>query len=191
MPGETRFDTLIQLADDGDEAARLELSARLYSELRGVARRQLLGGKRDRTLNTTALVHETFLRLARLEQVEFGSRERFLAYSARVMRSVLVDEARHKTASRHGGELHRVEWREDQRDHAMSPEELVALDQALNDLQEVDERLVRVIELRVFGGLTLAECAAVLGVSQRTVTRLGRLAWAMLMPLLEHDPGQA
>lgn len=191
MNKEVEVEGLIRSADGGDDDARRQLMSKLYAELRGVARRQLLGASADRTLNTTALVHEAFLRLARLEQVEFSSRARFLAYSARVMRNVLIDEARQKSADKHGGHLFRVEWSDESSEDAMSPEQLLALDQALSELDDVNPKLARVIELRVFGGLSAEECAEAMEISLRSVHRYARTARAILAPVLRPAPGDA
>lgn len=190
MSAEADVEQLLNGADHGDELARRELVSRLYAELRGVARRQLLGSGANRTLNTTALVHETFLRLARLEKVQFSSRSRFLAYSARVMRNVLIDEARQKSADKHGGHLKRVEWSDETRQDAMSPEQLLELDQALTELERADDQLARVIELRIFGGLSAEECAEAMEVSVRTVHRYARTARAILAPILRTSSGR-
>ena len=149
----------------------------VYVELRRVAHRQLAAEPAGHTLSTTALVHEAYLRLAEQTRTEWTSRAQFFGIAARVMRRVLVDYARrHRAARRGGAGLRPVSLEDaevgDDADAlivAARGDELLALDEALERLAAVDLRASRVVECRFFGGLTEAETAEALGVSQRTV----------------------
>jgi len=155
----------------------------LYRELRSLASRLLARRGReqkDRTLCTTALVHEAFLKLAAQQDISFADRSHFLAYFARAMRSVVVDEARRRQTQRKGGGWQRVQWSDEFEGSGTAPEHLIALDQALERLAAVDQRLSDIAELRIFGGLGQNECSQALGVSQRTAARFWRKARAML-----------
>lgn len=176
---------LLKAAGRGDEDARARLMPRIYSELHALAHSHLSRGRKDgQTLCTTALVHEAFLRLTAQDSVGFEDRAHFMGYCSRIMRSILVDRARRQMAGKRGGGLTRIEWREEHPDPEARPEDVLAIDQALDHLQGVDERLARVTEMHVFGGLKSAECGQVLGVSERTVKRDWRKARAMLAALL-------
>jgi RNA polymerase sigma factor (TIGR02999 family) len=150
----------------------------VYAELRRIAHRQLGAEPGGHTLSTTALVHEAYLRLSEQTRTEFVSRAQFFALAARAMRRVLVDYARRHRAARRGGPRRRpvsfedVDTGEDAGALVATArgDELLALDEALERLATVDARLARVVECRFFGGLTEAETADLLGVSQRTVS---------------------
>lgn len=179
MEESNHIDDLLQAAGAGDDSAREELLGHLYRELHALAHRQLRG-RGSHTLCTTALVHEAFLRLAAQENVTFRNRSHFLGYSARAMRSIVVDQARRRKALVHGGDLYRVTWDEAQTGEGASPLEIIALDEALDRLDRADPRLARLAELRIFGGLRPAECSEALDLSERTVHRLWRKARALL-----------
>jgi RNA polymerase sigma factor (TIGR02999 family) len=149
----------------------------VYTELRRLAHRQLALEPDGHTLSTTALVHEAYLRLAGQTRAEFTGRAQFLALAARAMRRVLIDHARRHQAARRGGRGRRPVSLEaaangdpDALAAAVRGDELLALDEALERLAELDPRLGAVVECRFFGGLTEAETAEVLGVSKRTVS---------------------
>jgi len=123
-------------------------------------------------LDTTALVHESFLRLAQREGVAFPDRARFLGYASKVMRSVIVDLVRQRGNERHGGELARVTLTTDLLDGAVAAEEhILRVHEALEELQQVDVRMAQVVEMRFFAGLSDLEIAAALQVTDRTVRR--------------------
>ncbi len=154
----------------GDEEALRALVPLVYNELRRLAHYCLEGERPGHTLQTTALVHEAYLRLTKQKAAHFENRAHFLAVSAQLMRQILVEYARtRRAAKRYGG--HRVTW-----DDAItwvksrSPD-LVALDDALNGLAKLDPQQSRVVELRFFGGLSVEETSHVLGVSPATVKR--------------------
>jgi RNA polymerase sigma factor (TIGR02999 family) len=143
----------------------------MYDELRRIAHGQLLQERPGHTLSTTALVHEAYLRLVDQDEIRLTDRTHFQAVAARTMRQILVDYARkHKAEKRGGGRpdvpfdeaVHRTDERADA---------LLALDEALGRLERLSERLSKVVECRYFGGLTMGETAAVLGLSVRTVER--------------------
>lgn len=181
---------LLQAARQGDEQAQERLLPMLYRELHALAHRQLHGAPGGpRTLCTTALVHEAFLRLAAQDDISFRDRAHFLGYSARVMRSIVVDQARRRQAEKHGGQLTRVTWDEQHAGAGAGPEDVILLDQALEKLHAADPRLARVAELRLFGGLNPGECGAVMGLSERSVYRAWRKARALLGSMVADLPG--
>jgi len=168
----------------------------VYAELRAIAHRQLQRERESHTLNTTALVHEAFLRLADQPGVRWQNEAHFFAIAARVMRQVLVDYARYHRAAKRGGahqpmELDAIAARENGSRPIESlqadarADRLVALDEALAGLAALDERLVRIVECRFFGGLTEEETAFALGVTARTVRRDWVKARAWLKRALE------
>jgi RNA polymerase sigma factor (TIGR02999 family) len=155
----------------------------VYDELRRLAHRRLTAERPDHTLDTTALVHETYLELVDLDRIAWRSRGQFFAIAARVMRRVLVDYAVSRKAQKRGGgavpipldELAELTITAD--DHAA---ELLALDAALDRLARIDERQARIVECRFFGGLSIEETAATLDISPATVKRDWTLARAWL-----------
>jgi len=178
---------LLHSAEPDDADTRERLLSQLYRELKALAHRQLSSGSSrnaDRTLCTTALVHEAFLRVASQRDVSFEDRGHFLGYAARAMRSVVIDEARRQQAEKHGGRLTRVQWLDETSEGGISPEQLIELDDALKRLARVDQRLSDIAELRVFGGLSQVECSQIIGISPRTAARLWRKTRAMLGSVL-------
>ena len=165
----------------GDKAALDRLTPLVYDELRRIAHRYMRGERDGHTLETTALVNEAYLRLAGQQRVEWQDRAHFFAVTAQVMRHVLIDHARRRHYAKRGGDNAQQVPLEEA--HAMSGEraaELVALDEALEKLAQLDPRKSRVVELRYFGGLSLEETAAILEVSVMTVRRDWRAARAWL-----------
>lgn len=153
---------------------------RVYDELRRLAHR-VRDGRAGDTLSTTALVHEAYLKLSAAPDLTLKNREHFFALAARAMRQIVVDAARRRLADKRGGEG-AVAISLDESAHAapLRPSQLVALDEALTRLADADPRRARVVEHRIFGGLTADETAAVLGVSRPTVERDWRAARAWL-----------
>jgi RNA polymerase sigma factor (TIGR02999 family) len=150
------------------------LMALVYDELRMVAHRQLRLERADHTLSTTALVHEVYLRLVDQRRAQWTERAHFLAVAAQAMRRILVDYARRHRTLRRGGDWHRVAIDTVQGDALQAvqrADEIVALDEALERLALIDERMSRVVECRFFAGLSEAETAQVLNVTARTVAR--------------------
>jgi RNA polymerase sigma-70 factor, ECF subfamily len=171
---------LLQAWGQGEDAALEELLPLVHQELRRLARRYMFGERPDHTLQTTALVNEVYLRLVNSRKVNWQNRAHFFAISARLMRRILVDHARTRGYQKRGGGVPKVTLDE----AVMGPRErghnLVALDDALKALADVDPRKSKVVELRFFGGLSVEETAAVLKVSPDTVMRDWRLAKAWL-----------
>lgn len=179
---------LLDAARAGDDGSRDALLPILYRELHALAHRQMLKRSGSRgTLCTTALVNEAFLRLAHRQNISFENRAHFLAYAARVMRSIVIDTLRQQQSERRGGDYTRIEWCDQGESASPGPEQVLALDQALNQIEAVDPRLVRITELRVFGGLSVEECSEALGLSPRSCNRYWRRARAMLGTLLERS----
>ncbi len=165
----------------GDRAALDRLTPLVYDELRRLAHRYMRAERGGHTLETTALVNEAYLRLAGQQRVEWQDRAHFFAVTAQVMRHVLIDHARRRRYAKRGGaDAQQVPLEEA---HAMTGEraaELLALDEALEKLAQLDTRKARVVELRYFAGLSLEETADVLEVSVMTVRRDWRAARAWL-----------
>ena len=165
----------------GDPAAHDALYARVYDELRRLARR-LRAGRAGATLSTTALVHEAYDKLRPERGAAWEGRAHFFGVAARAMRDVLVDAARRRAAAKRGGGAALVTLGDDAAAQAVRPDELLALDEALDRLGALDPRQLRVVECRYFAGLTAAETAEALGVSLSTVERewRGARAWLAL-----------
>ena len=168
----------------GDEAALARLIPIVYGELRRVARARLRGEGSDHTLQTTALVHEAYLRLVGLDRMTLQNRTHFFAMAARLMREILVDHARRKNALKRGGGVTMFSVEEVAAGAESCVVDVLALDQALSDLSSLDERLCRVVELRFFAGLSIAEAAEALDVSSATVERDWTVAKAWLLQRL-------
>jgi RNA polymerase sigma factor (TIGR02999 family) len=155
-------------------AAVGDLYAATYRELRQLAHSRLRGGGRNTVLDTTALVHESYLRLSRSRELLFPDRARFLVYAGRVMRSIIIDLVRQRQTERRGGEVRRVTLTSEVAEQlglATDEDQILGLHEALIELEKVDERMARVVELRYFGGMTDAEVAEALQVTDRTVRR--------------------
>jgi RNA polymerase sigma factor (TIGR02999 family) len=164
----------------GDKAAEQELFGLVYEPLRRIARRQLARVRPGQTLQTTAVVHEAYVRLARHEGSSWQDRAHFFAVSARAMRHILIDHARSQGSAKRAGDASRVTFDEAGVPTAAQPPDVLALEDALQRLEKDDPRRSRVVELRYFGGLTNDEIAAVLQVSPATVERDWRYARAWL-----------
>jgi RNA polymerase sigma factor (TIGR02999 family) len=167
---------LLRAWGQGDLQARNELMPLIYEDLRQRALAFLRRERPDHTLQPTALVHETYLRLAGQEHVEWQSRGHFFGIAAQMMRRILVDHARAHGRGKRGGAVLKVTL--DDQVAAVDPPEcdLLLVDQALTELAAMDPRQARIVELRYFGGLTEAEVADVLDISRSTVTREWRIA---------------
>jgi len=161
---------LIHRAQHGDAEAADELYAELYSELQKLARWRLRARSRLTLLDTGSLVHESFIRFAAAPDARFESRVHFLRWAAQVMRSVIVDFARRRSADRRGGGLPRLSM-DDVAAATSGGEEILGVHEALERLATVDARLGQVVELRYFAGMSEPEIAQSLGVTERTVRR--------------------
>jgi RNA polymerase sigma factor (TIGR02999 family) len=166
---------------EGDSGALDALAPRVYKELRRMAMNFLKGERNGHTLQATALVHEVYLRLVDVTNVDWSGKAHFFSLCAQMMRRILVDQARKRAASKYGGGLIRIELDQALDLTTSQDKELIVLNDALNELTEADPRKARVVELRYFGGLSVKETAAVLKVSEETITRDWRIARSWLV----------
>jgi RNA polymerase sigma-70 factor, ECF subfamily len=171
---------------EGDEAALERLMPLVYDQLRGMAHRYVQRERDGHTLQTSALVNEAYLRLAGQKAV-WQNRAHFFAVTARVMRHILIDHARRRRYAKHGGEARQVPIEEAATMSLERAAELIALDEALEELAKLDQRKSQVVELRYFGGLSLEETAEVLKISLMTVRRDWRAAKAWLYRRLKAE----
>lgn len=171
---------LLDAVRAGDRRSLDQLFALVYDELRGQAHRHLQRQGQARTLNTTALVHEAYLKLAACERPDWEHRRHFFCVAARAMRQIIVDRARRHLARKREGRLARVDLDEKHIAVEEQADQLFALDAALTELERMDARLGQVIELRFFAGLSVEDTARLLDVSERTVKRDWRVARAFL-----------
>jgi RNA polymerase sigma factor (TIGR02999 family) len=161
----------LQVDEDSQRADADRIFEIVYDELRRLASGLLHKERDDHTLQPTALVHETYCRLIDQTRITWQNRAHFFGIAARAMRQILVDYARRRTAEKRGGDLQRITLDEGL-DLSVDPDvEISELDDALNRLEEMDERMTRVVELHVFGGMREVEIAHVLSISRRTVQR--------------------
>jgi len=163
----------------GDQEALEQLIPLVYTELRNIARNHLRGERPGHTLQSAALVHEVYLRLLDQKPFEAENRAHFLAVASRLMRQILVDYARSHAAAKRGADL-QVDFNTALVVSKERSAELVALDDALNQLSRIDEQQGRIVEMRFFGGLTIEQIGEVLGISRSTVKREWNVAKAWL-----------
>lgn len=180
---------LLAAARQGDGNATERLITLVYDELRSMARRQLRHWRHGQTITTTALVHETYLKLVDRNSATWDDRSHFFSVAALAMRHILVDAARRRVAKKRGGDEVRITFDElrlsgGKGDTEARAVEILAIDRALSSLSALDERLSRLVELRFFAGLTEEETAEVLGTSERTVRRDWRKARSFLFQAL-------
>jgi RNA polymerase sigma factor (TIGR02999 family) len=179
--------SLLHDAGRGDAAAAERVFELLYRELQGLARARLARAPRVTAADTGALVHECWMRMQTLGGQHFADRTHFLAYAARAMRSIVTDMARRHAAERRGGDVEHLTLDSSAVNAvADAPEDLLALDDALEALTRLDARAARVVEMRFFAGLAEAEIATALAVSLRTVQRDWERARAFLTLALKH-----
>jgi len=163
---------LIASTDAGDRSAANALFSALYAELHDLARRQLAGSGPGVTLGPTTLLHEAYLNMARREGPEFPDQPRFFGYAARVMRGLIVDHARSRSAQKRGGTFRITTLNDELHGGAQVDDtEIVRVGAALEELSDVDPALADVVDLKFFCGLSIAEIARMRGVSERTVKR--------------------
>ena len=163
-----------------DDAVANELLPLIYNELKRIASNYLRRERSDHTLQPTALVHEAYLKMVDITQISWQNKAHFLGVAANQMRRILVDYARQHNAEKRGGEFHILTLNEEIDKAIEQSTELIALDDALNELAKMDEVKARIVELRYFGGLTVEETAEVLGVSAITIKRHWRITKAWL-----------
>lgn len=166
---------------EGDQGALETLMPIVYDELRRMARRYMNSQPSGHTLQTTALIHEAYLKLADNPDKRFENRAHFFAVAAQAMRHILVDYARGRNAQKRGGAAFSISLDDAAVVTVERAAELIALDDALNALYAQNERTAKVVELRYFGGLSVAETSRVLGISQETVFRDWRFAKSWLL----------
>ena len=180
--GPSEISALIRAWSDGDRTALDSLTPLIYSELRRMAKQHMRRQQAGHTLQTTALVHEAFLNLVDAKSAGWEGRGHFFAVSAQIMRRILIDAARARASQKRGGGVKQaghstpVNWNQIPDRASDRAAKLIALEDALADLERVDARKARVVELRFFGGLSVEETAEVLNVSPQTVMRDWRLA---------------
>ena len=177
---------LLKRARANDRGAIDALFELLYDDLRRIAHSRLAASGHQTLLNTSALVHEAYLRFRQADRLALNDREHFLAYAATTLRSVVVDFMRKRNAERRGGNLVHVTLDTDVADQLVaSDDEILEVHEALEQLALVDPRLVRVVEMRYFAGLTEDEIAAALDVTDRTVRRDWEKARVLLAAILK------
>lgn len=167
----TEITTLLQAAKSGDDQAAGRVVSLLYAELHRLARSRLRRSGDMTLLDTTSLVHESYLRIQQAGKPDFADRKHFLAYAAKAMRTIVIDIARAAQADRRGGGLQVTLNTAIGDSLAVEEDEILRVHEALDELAAVDERLGRLVEMRYFGGLTEGEIAECLGVTERTVQR--------------------
>ncbi len=187
LPKSKGITELLKRWSDGDAAALEELAPLVYNQLRRLARECLAGERADHTLQSTALVHEAYLRLAGRASVHWQNRAHFFAVSAQMMRRILVDHARRRLAAKRGANPFLLTLDESVALPRGRQVDLIALDDALNSLSRLDERQSRIVELRFFGGLSLENTSRVLGVSPATVKREWATARAWLYQQMSRE----
>jgi RNA polymerase sigma factor (TIGR02999 family) len=172
---------LLEAAHRGDRQAAAELLPLVYDELRKLAAAKMVHEKPGQTLDATALVHEAYLRMVgATPQAAFDGRGHFFAAAAEAMRRILVDAARRKARHRNGGDRARVPMPENVAGHSESPDDLLAVDEALDQLARADSQAAELVKLHYFAGLTIEQAAAVLGVSTRKAFMIWAFARAWL-----------
>lgn len=178
---------LLQSSNAGDPSAVDQLFSAVYRELRALAGRFFRREPAANTLEPTALVHEAYMKLVDQTAVDWQGRSHFFAVAAQAMRRILVDRARHRGAAKRGGGQRHVLLDEEAVPGFQSDDDLVAIDEALAKLAQLDARQARMVELRFFAGLSVAEAAEVLGMSKRSAER----EWTMVRAWLRREIGES
>ncbi|MGE0103581.1 MAG: sigma-70 family RNA polymerase sigma factor [Blastocatellales bacterium] len=187
MKSESDITRLLHNWQNGDQDALNELMPLVYDELRRLARAYLRKQPHHETLQPTVLVHEMYLRMINQQEVSWESRAQFYGMAATLMRRILVDHTREKMAHKRGGGEVRLSLSKADRFTPRADIDLIALDDALKELENLNSQHARIVELRFFGGLTIEETAAVLGVSHATIERGWSLARAWLRREVRND----
>ena len=180
--------SLLNKLADGDQEAAARLVPLVYRELRQIAAARLRRERPGHTLQATALVHEAYMKLAAQQNTKWQNRAQFFGVASQVMRRVLVDYARGQQRIRRGGKQQKVPLDDVLLVSADRTDELLAVNESLSKLQQLDPRQARIVELRYFGGLTIDEIASVVGVATKTVTRELNVAKAWLYGDLRSAP---
>lgn len=171
---------LLKAHSSGDQQALDKLMPLVYKNMREMAHYRLQGERSDHTLNTTDLVHEAYLKMVQFNRIDWENRAHFFGIASQIMRNILVDYAVRKKAQKRGGDRQRVTLGKQKLSTEVNFNEVLSIHQALERLAEIDERQVRVVECRFFGGLTLEETAKALDISTATVSRDWKMARAWL-----------
>ena len=183
-----RLTVLLARVTAGDRAARDALFAAVYPELKRLAHARLHGGGRNTVLDTTALVHESYMRLVQTGALGFDDRRAFFGYASRVMRSVIVDSVRARLAERRGGQAEKLTLgSEPALNVAQHDEHVLQVHAALEQLEQADARAAQMVEMRYFGGYTDREIADTLDLTERTVQRDWEKARLLLRAMLSPD----
>ena len=168
---EPAITSLMAAADRGDSAAREALFSTLYAELHRMARREIARGGVAVAISATTLLHETYLDMAARDGASFPDRARFMGYAARVMRGLIIDHARSRSAQKRGGKFEITSLKTDFEDLPVDDQELARLSDALDELAQMEPSIAEIVDLKYFCGLSFAEIAAIRNVSERTVQR--------------------
>jgi RNA polymerase sigma-70 factor, ECF subfamily len=179
----SRVTQLLDKFEPGDRSAEEQLFADIYTELRALAARYLHRERKDHTLQPTALVHEVYLKLVGQTCVDWHGRAHFLAIAAQAMRQILVDHARRHRAAKRGGSRHRIALDDNLVIESNRDVDLLTLEDALTKLAKLNPCQAQMVELRFFGGLSIAEVAKVTGISKRSVER----EWTMVRAWLRRE----
>lgn len=190
MGNDVSVTDLLRAWEAGDTVVGNALFPRVYDQLRKLASTRLWQERSDHTLQPTALVHEAFIRLEGQNEIDWQCREQFIGYAARIMRQVLVDHARARSRVKRGQGWQKVPLTEVD-EIARTPAHMLALDEALQWLEERDAGMHQIVELRFFGGLTHQEIGQFLGLSEVTIRRRWRTARAWLHQHLTEGPSDA
>jgi RNA polymerase sigma factor (TIGR02999 family) len=175
-----RITQLLHAHNNGDKKALNRLVPLVYEEMKRLARHRLQSERHGHTLNTHDLVHEAYLKLLNFNRVNWQNREHFFAFASRVMRNILVDYAVRQQAQKRGGNFKRVTLVDSDAATEANVHDTLSIHQALQKLEKMDKRQVRIVECRFFGGLNMKETAESLGVSEPTVYRDWKMAKAWL-----------
>jgi RNA polymerase sigma factor (TIGR02999 family) len=168
---EATLDSLISAADEGDRSAADTLFDTLYAELHRMARRERARQGPVVGLGVTTLLHEAYIKISGAEGTVFPDRNRFMAYAGRVMRGLIIDDARRRRSQKRGGLFHITSLNTDQAEAVADAQELALIGEVLDELARLDPDLAQVIDLKFFCGFSFGEIAAMRGVSERTVQR--------------------
>jgi len=186
--GRTEVAQALRAVDERDNSALDRAFSAFYPELKKIARARLRGSGLQGAMETTALVHDSYLKLASGPDLAVGDRLQFFAYSSRVLRSIVVDLVREQRALRRGGDRDIVTLDTAAVEGIAESTDVEAVNDALEELARLDPALARLVEMRFFGGMTEDEIAEALSVSRRTVTREWQKARALLLTLIADEP---
>lgn len=188
MSGAEQLTQALNAIRHGEPVKTDRLMPLVYAEMRRVASDYMSRQSAGHTLRSTALVNEAYLKLCGQDRPDWKSRTHFFAAGAQAMRQILVDHARAKRRAKRGGDFNRVEFDEELLGDQRNDEDILALDEALAKLAQIDPRQAQIVELRFFGGMTIAEVAEALGISKRTVDLEWKMTRAWLRRELAEEP---